>query len=112
MQGARVLIETKPDAKDPEPARRGSRQPWHAVVIAAPASACAAAQACKGKRYLSSEAPRLPLADCDVRRCQCKYRHHDDRRAGPRRQEEKASPPVTARENVNRRGSRGRRATD
>jgi hypothetical protein len=112
MQGVRVLIETRP-AKEPEPApRRGSRQPYHAVVIAAPANACAAAQACKGKRYLSTEAPRLPLADCNSRRCECKYRHYDDRRGGPRRQDEKATPPVGARERVNRRATRGRRASD
>ncbi len=109
-----MLIEEDPDAKVPDPAttRRGSRQPWHAVVIAASAGACAAAQACKGKRFLSSEAPMLPLAGCDARRCDCKYRHYDDRRGGPRRQEEKASAPVTARSQVNRRGKRGRRSTD
>jgi hypothetical protein len=109
-----VLIEANPDAKvpDPVPARRGSRQPWHAVTIAAPAAACASAQACKGKRYLSTEAPRLPLDGCDARRCNCKYRHFDDRRGGPRRQEEKASAPVTSRDQVNRRARRGRRDVD
>jgi hypothetical protein len=109
-----VLIEANPDTKAPEPApaRRGSRQPWHAVVIAAPASACAAAQACKGKRYLSSEAPRLPLEGCDAKSCNCRYRHHADRRDGPRRQEDQASAPVASRDQANRRSRRGRRATD
>jgi hypothetical protein len=110
--GVRVLIETKTDEEHPGPgkARRGSRQPWHAVTIAAPAGACAAAQACRGARFLSRDAPRLPLAECDAARCECKYRHYEDRRGSARRHDEKRAPP--AREQDNRRISRGRRATD
>jgi hypothetical protein len=108
-----VLLETKNDAEPvaPAKARRGSIQPWHAVTIAAPASACAAAQACKGKRYLSREAPRLPLAQCDTSKCECKYRHFPDRRGPPRRHEEKGAAPQV-RDKNNRRTSRGRRAVD
>jgi hypothetical protein len=111
MQGVRVLIETKVDPKEsPAPrTRRGSRHPWHAVTIAASPNACAAAQACKGKRFLSAEAPWLPLEECDVKRCNCKYRHYPDRRGDSRRQDEK---PAAAPEQSNRRISRGRRATD
>ena len=109
----RVLLETKIDTEDPVPAkiRRGSRQPWHAVTIAAPGSACGAAQACKGKRFLSGIAPRLPLAECDAARCDCTYRHFDDRRGSPRRHGEEGAAPQ-AREKNNRRVSRGRRASD
>lgn len=108
-----MLLETKVETEPPAPAqsRRGSRQPWHAVTIAAPASACGAAQACKGKRFLSRDAPRLPLAECDATRCDCVYRHYDDRRAEARREDEKAAAPA-AREKINRRVSRGRRASD
>jgi hypothetical protein len=58
-----VIIELTLDEQAAEPVskRRGTRRPWHAVTIAVPANACAAAQDCKGKRYLSSAAPRLPL---------------------------------------------------
>jgi hypothetical protein len=108
-----MLIETKVDVERPAKAkvRRGSIQPWHAVMIAAPASACAAAHACKGKRFLSDDAPRLPLEKCDATRCECKYRHFADRRGPPRREKEKGAARKE-REQRNRRNSRGRRATD
>ena len=110
-----MLLETKVEEEISTPAkeRRVSRQPWHAVTIAAPASACGAAQACKGKRFLSRDAPRLPLAECDSTRCDCVYRHYDDRRGGPRRDEAKVATPVEREKtDRNRRVSRGRRATD
>ena len=108
-----MLLETRNEPKKSASgqAARKPRQHWHAVMVVAPSSACAAALACKGKRYLSSEAPRLPLANCDAEACGCKYRHFEDRRAGPRRAEEKAAPgakrPVS-----NRRVRKGRRAVD
>jgi hypothetical protein len=107
-----VLIETPNEPKQPTQRRpsKGSRHRWHAVLIVAPSSACAAAQACKGKRYFSSEAPRLPLANCDAASCGCKYRHFDDRRAGPRRAEEVG--PDVKRPASNRRTRKGRRAVD
>lgn len=38
------------------------------------------------RMFLSSEAPRLPLEGCtNQTTCQCVYKHHDDRRVGPRR---------------------------
>lgn len=108
-----MLLETKIDAKEAPTtrARRGCRHPWHAVTIGAPESACAAAQAYKGKRFLSVDAPWLPLEGCDVKQCNCRYRHYDDRRGESRRQDDK---PVgaAAPEQTSRRRSRGRRATD
>jgi hypothetical protein len=108
-----VLLETKIDAEPaaPDKVRRGSIQPWHAVTIAASASACPAAQACKGKRYLSRNAPRLPLAECDSTRCECKYRHFPDRRGSPRRHDEMGGAPQVRHKN-SRRTSRGRREVD
>ena len=106
-----VLLETlnEPKAASGRTAK-DPRQRWHAVVIVAPSSACAAALACKGKRYLSSEAPRLPLSNCDARSCGCKYRHFGDRRAGPRRAEE--TGPGAKRPVSDRRVRKGRRAVD
>ena len=101
-----MLIENGTDEKG-SPKRNG-RHRWHAVTIAAPANACAVAQACKGKRYLSSEAPLLPLKGCDGGRCDCRYRHYDDRREEERRQ---VAAPM-AWESANRRVSRGRRTAD
>jgi hypothetical protein len=59
--------------------------PYHAVSIVSGSKGCDAAKAQLGRRYLSREAPRLPLADCGNPECRCHYAHHDDRRALPRR---------------------------
>ncbi|HTV96536.1 MAG TPA: hypothetical protein VME42_11040 [Steroidobacteraceae bacterium] len=113
-----MLIEPGTDSKQPSPklpaqpapkrAARSARHRWHAVTIVARGSACGAAQACRGRRFLSHEAPRLPLPECDAAACDCRYRHFDDRRGPPRRAEE--GPP--ARVKVDRREKRGRRSTD
>jgi hypothetical protein len=87
-----------------------SRVRWRSVAIIGPTTACAAAQMCKGKRYLCSEAPRLPLQGCDASRCDCKYRHFEDRRGAPRRAEEKGM--TSTRVETNRRKNRDRRADD
>jgi hypothetical protein len=107
-----VLLETKSKEKDAAQAKtqRKSRHRWHAVTIIGSASMCAAAQACKGKRFLSPEAPRLPIAGCDAEKCSCRYRHFVDRRAGPRRAEERGAAP--ARAPTNRRAGRDRRAPE
>jgi hypothetical protein len=85
---------------------------WSAVSIVCTSASCAAAQALKGQRYLSADAPRLPLSDCtSAETCPCVYRKHPDRRAGPRRETDTIGlrRPSTAPE---RRSSRGRRSTD
>ena len=61
---------------------------YHAVTIATGAKCCSAAESLRDMRFLSRQAPKLPLADCDVLSCQCKYAHYDDRRRGPRRARE------------------------
>jgi hypothetical protein len=84
---------------------------WHAVSIVCTSASCAAAQALKGQRYLSADAPRLPLSDCtSAAACPCVYRKHSDRRAGPRRE---ADTSGLKRSSIpERRGGRGRRSTD
>jgi hypothetical protein len=60
---------------------------WKAVAILADDSACAAAIQLRGKRFLSRNAPRLPLPECTKQdQCLCKYRHLTDRRGPPRRE--------------------------
>jgi len=69
----------------------------------------------KTRRFLSLEAPRFPLPGCShPARCDCLYRHHEDRRAGPRRSDEKGwQPPGRAEPRpANQRQGRGRRSTD
>lgn len=75
-------------------------------------SACEEAVALREKRFLSKEAPRIPLGDCPRKaQCTCVYKHYVDRRAGPRRIEEREGVRM-ARPSTERRGGRGRRRED
>jgi hypothetical protein len=65
--------------------RPRSDQPFHAVSIETGPQACDAAKARAGYRFLSREAPRLPLRDCTCAQCTCRYLHHADRRTFARR---------------------------
>ena len=72
-------------AKKPDPvAERISHKSteYHAVSIRFESNACKAAREMEGRRFLSSAAPRLPLPECDVLECNCRFIHHKDRRAG------------------------------
>jgi hypothetical protein len=60
----------------------------HAVTVVTGPKACAAARALAERRFLSREAPKLPLRSCDCASCECRYAHHEDRRRGPRRARE------------------------
>ena len=63
-----------------------SKDAWKAVAILPGESACAAARELRSKRFLSRNAPRLPLPDCTKQdHCECKYRHLPDRRGDYRR---------------------------
>ncbi len=85
---------------------------YHCVTVNAGKHACPAAGALKDVRLLSAEAPRLPLPDCAMPAdCRCTYRHHDDRRAGPRRARDRNERPEPW-PSSDRRRSIGRRATD
>jgi hypothetical protein len=65
------------------------RKNWHAVTILPKGACCEAALAIRNTRFLSAEAPRLPLAQCTTpKSCGCAYKHHDDRRGQPRRKNE------------------------
>jgi hypothetical protein len=90
----------------------GQTPDWHAVEIIPARFACPEVRALGKRRFLSREAPRLPIPDCSTPwRCECVYRHHSDRRAGPRRAEERGLPAVPWIAS-NRRRKRGRRADD
>ncbi|MDJ0814378.1 MAG: hypothetical protein QNJ23_11690 [Woeseiaceae bacterium] len=55
---------------------------FHAVSIRFESNACKAARELEGRRFLSSAAPRLPLPECNVLECNCRFVHHKDRRSG------------------------------
>ncbi len=61
--------------------------PYHCVAIRHRDSACAAAKRLSGQRFLSKEAPRLPLPECDAAACHCRYVHFEDRRQGDERRD-------------------------
>lgn len=62
----------------------GVPDPFHAVSIQPALQSCPAVEALKLQRFLSEEAPALPLANCGTPTCSCKYVHHADRRGGAR----------------------------
>ena len=70
-----------PKAKKAVPVSHKSTA-YHAVSIKFESNACGAARELEGRRFLSSAAPRLPLPDCDVLECSCRFIHHKDRRTG------------------------------
>jgi len=92
---------------------QGAKQQWHAVTIVTSGHACEAANLLKGHRYLSQQAPKLPLECCPAPEyCRCTYRHFADRRGGPRRGADRGEPIRSGPENGERRATRGRRTDD
>lgn len=66
---------------------------WAAVQLVPGLRCCAAVKLAARKRWLSAVAPRFPLAGCDLKTCECRYQHHSDRRAGPRRRADRNALP-------------------
>jgi hypothetical protein len=99
-------------SKAQAPPTNGATQ-WHAVAIRPKGSSCEAVQACRSARYLSAEAPRLPLSQCTASdTCSCVYKHHTDRRTQPRRQDEKGDLRRSTKVAQERRSQGDRRKTD
>jgi len=107
---AKPLIHNK--SKDVA-AQTGVSKRWHAVAIRPKGSSCEAVQACRSARYLSKEAPHLPLPECTTSdTCTCVYKHHDDRRLQPRRQSENGALRRNAKLAQERRSTGDRRKPD
>ena len=72
------------ESKGEQPAARSgdANTAYHAVSIKFSSSACNAAKEMEGRRFLSTAAPKLPLAGCPNLDCSCRFVHHKDRRAG------------------------------
>lgn len=110
------LAESEPELKPrarPVPPVRKQVGAWHAVSIVPGPRACEAAREMRGKRFLSREAPPLPLKKCDTHSCTCRYEHFPDRRKGARRTSE-MSITIEGKLPTDRRAKykRGRRKTD
>ena len=86
---------------------------WHAVSIVTKIPCCGSVHAFRGRRFLSAEAPLLPLASCTMRdTCTCAYKHHADRRGPPRRKEEITGVSQRRYIEQERRVTHSRRQTD
>lgn len=82
---------------DGESERTLTRHPYHCVTVERGWYACGAVRGLGEKRYLSREAPLLPIPGCTLQRCQCRYIHYDDRRIEERRSPfGRNSPPGSA----------------
>lgn len=93
----------------------GTTHPFHAVSIAPVENCCPAVESIKSQRFLSEEAPSLPLDKCSAVACQCKYIHYADRRSGAR--DRRLGPVEESDESEfwslrNRRSFSGRRLTE
>jgi hypothetical protein len=86
--------------------------PYHAVSIAPGIGCCQSAQSLTGKRFLSAEAPQMPLRDCNTKSCTCRYVHHDDRRSIAARRNRDVWNKNAGFVRSDRRRSPGRRAMD
>jgi len=87
--------------------------PYHAVAICCGKTPCQTAQDNQSERYLSAEAPLLPLEQCDrPDHCDCRYQHYEDRRRGPRRRSEHGLPGDADSDRLERRNVKDRRAND
>jgi hypothetical protein len=84
---AKGILGLPTPAAEPGKAAVVAKKPatHHAVSIAPGPRCCAGARELRGQRFLSREAPMLPLASCDRTDCTCRYEHHQDRRKGARR---------------------------
>ena len=85
-----------------------TQQNYRAASLACDALACQAAREMRGQKFLASEAPHLPLRDCDKGQCNCHLAFHNDRRGS--NTERRSLQPSAA--DDERRASSGRRRTD
>ena len=113
LKRAKDLLGSTPPAEPQPLTPKRPVRPWHAVSIVPGSQPCAAAARLLRQRFLSRDAPVLPLKACDQEACACRYDHHDDRRKGARRASE-LGVSVDGYEGNDKRGGpkRGRRKTD
>jgi len=71
--------------KKKTPSKKIVHGKYHCVTVAYSKDACDAVKKLKNQRILSSEAPVLPLAECDRSECGCRFHHHEERRVEERR---------------------------
>jgi hypothetical protein len=85
---------------------------WSAVSIVPGPHCCLAVRGLTHRRYLSAEAPRLPVPECNARPCECRFKHHTDRRAKVQRKRDRDEMSLGYKATERRSISRGRRESD
>ena len=73
--------EGSPQASNSQVRAKTANTQFHAVSINYAGRACEAAKNMSGRRFLATAAPKLPLPECDVLECSCRFVHHEDRRS-------------------------------
>ncbi|MCB1907115.1 MAG: hypothetical protein KDH15_07080 [Rhodocyclaceae bacterium] len=92
---------------------RTSRFPYRCVSVVGGPNACSTVDLVRGRRYLPSDAPPLPLPGCPASDCGCTYRHHSDRRSRVRRNDWDPRRHQWLHQDADRRDAgRGRRCDD
>ena len=112
---ARGLLGLAAPESTPAPATGAKKAvaAHHAVSVVPGARCCEEVRQLRGTRFLSREAPQLPLKDCGRADCACRYEHHPDRRGNPRRLRDMGVAVDGWIEEDKRAGSkRGRRKSD
>ena len=95
------------------PVMQNGRSTYFGVVLVRRDSGIRDAQGLRGKRFLSHEAPALPLKNCGSPQCECRYEHHDDRRkVGRRAHDLGVSTDGFDGDDKRQKSQRGRRKTD
>lgn len=102
--GRRAKSHTTPDHR------------FHCVSIVNKGDCCEQVNTLTGKRFLSKEAPAIPMEECTMAHCECRYQHFEDRRQSSN--ERRVDYGVTRElfgvfgEQNRRDRSKGRRTTD
>ena len=99
-------------SRSPAATRRSvsaAQQSYRAASLACDALACQAAKDMRGEKFLTGEAPHLPLRDCDRGQCNCHLAFHNDRRSSNK---ERRNLQPQSDTDGDRRMSNGRRRTD
>jgi hypothetical protein len=108
-----MVNRSKPHLETRQPGiDRRQPSPWYAVSIVPGEACCKMAKAQQSTRWLSAEAPRLPLAGCDALNCDCRYKHYADRRTDVQRKQDRDGWIRFYKGEERRSRVRGRRDTD
>lgn len=83
-------------------------------IIPQKGACCSEVRAIAGQRFLTNEAPLMPLPNCDMAQCNCRYRQVPERRTDIRRDADVGIGSAMAmfREDCQRTMGPGRRARD